>query len=230
MAFNLTNPSLASFSTHSSSEYKSFKLLTILPSIINSRLRERLGTPHVSISFAPDRQSSKTYSSFFEDTEYTKKNPLTPLPSAFNSSGFVYEPLVHIQGYVSPKCTDYLIWELGAFTEGSKVILGDELALAKITRVVRVGRNFIKFGVEALGSTSKDEIPVKRMIVSFSLDILCLTHLQRLKLFFFCRFLKSLRNFADEERVWDESDAMQGGPSVDYGKIICDMFGDIAWD
>jgi hypothetical protein len=189
-----------------------------------------LGAPCVSISFAPDRCSFETYSSFSEDTEYTKKNPSTPLPPAFNSSGFVYEPLVRIQGYISPKHADYFIWELGAFAEGSKVILGDELVLVRITRVVGVGRNFVKFGVEALGSTSKGEIPVKRMIVSFSPDVLRLTRLQRLKLFLFRRFLKSLRDFTDEERVWDESDVIQGGPSVDYGKLICDMFGDIAWD
>ena len=110
------------------------------------------------------------------------------------------------------------------------MILGDELVLAKITRVVGVGHNFVKFGVEVLGSTSKGKIPVKRLIVSFSPDILRLTLLQRLKLFLFHRFLKLLRDFTDKERVWDESDVMQGGPSVDYGKIICDMFGDIAWD
>jgi hypothetical protein len=40
------------------------------------------------------------------------------------------------------------------------VVLGDDLRLVKITKVVGVGRNFIKFGVEMLGSTSKDEIPV----------------------------------------------------------------------
>jgi len=50
---------------------------------------------------------------------------------------------------------DYFIWELRAFTEGSKVILGDELALVRITRVVGVGQNFVKFGVEVSGSSSR---------------------------------------------------------------------------
>jgi hypothetical protein len=153
-----------------------------------------------------------------------------PFPPASDSSGFVYEPLVHLQGYLSPKHADYFIWENGIFSEGAKVILGDELVLARITRVVGVGCSFVKFGVEVLGSASKDEIPVTRMIVSFSPDILRLTHLQCLKLIFFRRFLKLMRDFADVDRVWEEPDGMRSGQSVDYGKIICDMFGDIAWD
>jgi len=55
---------------------------------------------------------------------------------------------------------DYFIWEYGAFKEGVTVILGDNLRLVKITKVVGVGHNFIKFGVEVLGSSSKDEVPV----------------------------------------------------------------------
>jgi len=51
------------------------------------------------------------------------------------------------------------------------VILGDNLVLVKVTGVVGVGCNFVKFRVETLGSSSRDEIPVKRMIVSFSPDI-----------------------------------------------------------
>jgi hypothetical protein len=149
----------------------------------------------------------------------------------FDSSRFVYEPLVHIQGYISPKCADYFIWELGAFKEGSKVILGDDLVLARITRVVGVGCNYVKFGVETLGSSVKDEIPVKRMIVSFSLDIFRLTRVQHLKCFLFCRFLKLMKDFADEDRVWDGFDVeRQRGLSVDYGQMICDMFGSIDWE
>ena len=65
----------------------------------------------------------------------------------------------------------------------------------------------------------------------FSLDILHLTCLQCLKLLLFCRFLQSMRDFTDESRVCDESDAgMQGGLTVDYGKLTCEMFGDIAWE
>jgi hypothetical protein len=52
---------------------------------------------------------------------------------------------------------DYFIWELGVFKEGAKVNLGDNLVLARITGIVGVGRNFIKFGVETLGSSFKDD-------------------------------------------------------------------------
>jgi hypothetical protein len=54
-------------------------------------------------------------------------------------------------------------------------VLGDNFVLARITGVVGVGRNFVKFRVEMLGSSFRDEIPVKRMIISFSLDVFCLT-------------------------------------------------------
>ena len=59
--------------------------------------------------FTPDCQSCKNLSSFFEDTEYTKKIPLPPAPPATDSSGFIYEPLTHIQEYISPKHVDYFI-------------------------------------------------------------------------------------------------------------------------
>jgi hypothetical protein len=101
----------------------------------------------------------------------------------------------------------------------------------RITKVVEVRHNFVKFEVEMLGSSVKDEIPVKRMIISFSPDVFCLTHIQHLKCFFFHRFLKSIRDFADEDRVWDGLDVeTQRGSSINYGKIICDMFGGIDWE
>jgi hypothetical protein len=214
MATDLSNHSLNSLSTdtHLYFEYKIFKDRTIFPSIINSRIRERLGTPHVSLSFAPVCSSFKSHSSFFENTEYTKKNPSAPFPTIPDSSNFIYEPLTHLQGYISPKHADHFIWEFKVFTEGLKVILGDELGLARITRVVGVGQNFIKFGVDAFGSSSKGEIPVQRMIVSFSPGTFHLTCIQRLKLLFFRRFLKSVRDFANENRVWDESEV--GGHQV----------------
>ena len=108
-------------------------------------------------------------------------------------------------------------------------VLGDNLVLARITGVVGVGRNFVKFGVEMLGSSFRDEIPVKRMIISFSLDVFCLT--QCFKCFFFPRFLKSMRDFANVDRIFDGFDAeRQRGLSVDYGMVICDMFGGIDWE
>ena len=206
-------------------EYKFFKCHTILPSIVNSCIRKQLGAPRVSITFAPNRQSGEDLSSFFKDTEYTKKNPSPPAPPAADSSGFTYEPLTCIQGYVSPKHADYFIWELGVFEEGSKVVLGDNLVLARITGIVGVGRNFVKFGVETLGSSFRNEIPVKRMIISFSPDVFCLSRSQRFKHSFFPWLLKSMRDFADVDRVFDEVEAeKQNGQSAGYGRIICDMF------
>jgi hypothetical protein len=225
-----SNPSLESVSSDTPSllEYKFFKCHTILPSIINSCIR---GASCISITFAPDHQSGEDLSSFFEDTKYTKKNPSPPAPPAADSSGFTYEPLTHIQGYVSPKRADYFIWELGVFEEGLKVVLGDNLVLARITGIVGVGHNFIKFGVETLGSSFRSEIPVKRMIVSFSPDVFHLSRSQRFKCFFFPRFLKLMRDFADVDRIFDESDVeKQNGLLADYGRVICNMFGGIDWD
>ena len=99
------------------------------------------------------------------------------------------------------------------------------------TGVVGVGHNFVKFGVETLGSSHRDEIPVKRMIISFSPDIFHLTHFQCLKCSFFPRFLKLMKDFANVDRIFDGFDAeRQRGLSVDYGKAICDMFGGIDWE
>jgi hypothetical protein len=126
---------------------------------------------------------------------------------------------------------DSFIWELRVFKEGLKVILGDNLVLARITGIVGVGCNFIKFGVETLGSSFRDEIPVKRIIVSFSPDVFHLSHSQRFKCFFFPRFLKSMRDFANADRIFNGfNEEKQRGLSVDYGKVICDMFGGIDWD
>jgi hypothetical protein len=228
-----SNPSLESVSSDTPSvlEYKSFKRLTILPSIVNSCIRRRLGALRVSITFAPNRRSGEDLSSFFEDTEYTRKDPSLPAPPAADSSGFTYEPLTHIQGYISPKRADYFIWELGVFEEGSKVVLGDNLVLARITGIVGVGRNFIKFGVDTLGSSFRNEIPVRRMIVSIPPDVFFLTRSQRFKRSFFPWFLKSMRDFADADRIFDEAEAEKAnGQSADYSRIICDMFGYIDWD
>jgi hypothetical protein len=138
---------------------------------------------------------------------------LPPAPPAADSSGFTYKPLTRIQGYVSPKRADYFIWELGVFEEGLKVVLGDNLVLARITGVVGVGRNFIKFGVDTLGS-------------SFGIppDIFCLSRSQCFKHSYFPWFLKSMRDFADADRVFDEAEVEKAnGQSAEYGRIICDM-------
>lgn len=103
--------------------------------------------------------------------------------------------------------------------------------MARITRVVGVGQNFIKFGVEVLGSSSKGEIPMQRMIVSFLPGTFHLTCIQCLKLLFFHKFLKSIRDFADENRVWDESEVgTQEELAVDHGKLIYEMFGDTIFE
>jgi hypothetical protein len=126
--------------------------------------------PRVSITFASDHPSFNNNSQFFEDTEYMHTTSSKPLPSLPCSGNSVYKPINHLQGYISPKCADYFVWEYGFFREWVTVILGDDLRLAEVTRVEGVGRNFIKFGVEALGSSSKDKISLQRMIVSFPPD------------------------------------------------------------
>jgi hypothetical protein len=108
----------------------------------------------------PDRSSTKNYSQFFKDTEFTQAIPSKSYPSLPDSEDFSCKPPIHLWGYFSPKRADYFIWEYGVYKEGAMVVLGDNLRLVKITKVEGVGHNFIKFRVEMLGSTSKDEIPV----------------------------------------------------------------------
>jgi len=233
MSSNLANPSLDSFlnDTHSSFDYKIFKHHIIYPSLINSRIRPQLGPPRVSISFAPDHPSSENHSQFFEDTKFTQTVPSKSYPLLPDSGKFSCEPPTHLWGYFSPKSADYFIWEYGVFKEGAMVILGDNLRLVKVTKVVGVGHNFIKFGVEALESSSKDEVPVQRIIISFSLDGFRLTRFQHLKRYLFCRFLKLMRDVADVERAWDESEVMaQEDLNTDYGKLLCEMFGFMIWE
>ena len=111
------------------------------------------------------------------------------------------------------------------------MVLSDNLVLARITGVVGVGRNFIKFGVDTLGSSFRNKIPVKRMIVSIPPDIFRLSCSQRFKCSFFPWFLKLMRDFADADRIFDEVEAEKAnGQSADYGRIICDMFRYIDWD
>ena len=100
------------------------------------------------------------------------------------------------------------------------VILGDDLRLVRITKVVGVGCNFIKFGVETLGSSSKDEVPVQRIIISFFSDDFHLTCIQCLKHYFFHRFLKLMREVVDVERVWDESEMMAQEVECRLWKIV----------
>jgi hypothetical protein len=105
------------------------------------------------------------------------------------------------------------------------------MRLVKITKVVWVGRNFIKFGVEMLGSASKDEIPVRRIIISFSPDGFHLTRSQCFKHYFLHWFLTLMRDIVDAERVWDESEVMaQDDLNMDYGKLLGEMFGFIMWE
>jgi hypothetical protein len=151
--------------------------------------------------------------------------------SPYTLSGVHQDAWGSVTYSISPKCADYFIWELGVFEEGSKVVLGDNLVLARITGIVGVGCNFVKFWVETLGSSFRNEIPVKRMIISFPPDVFRLSRSQHFKCSFFPWFLKSMRDFADVDRIFDEVEAeKQNGQSADYGRIICDMFGYIDWE
>ena len=156
--------------------------------------------------------------------------PSKSYPSVPDSGKFSYETPTHLWGYFSPKHADYFIWEYESFKEGATVILGNDLRLVRITKVVGVGRNFIKFGVEMLGSSSKNEVPVRRIIISFSLNAFHLTRFHHLKHYFFRRFLKSMRDVADVERVWDESEVMvQEDLNAGYEKLLCELFRFMIW-
>jgi hypothetical protein len=154
--------------------------------------------PRVSITFAPDRPSADDFQQFLTETDY-HHSPTKPLPSLPRPD----VPDV-IRGYVSPIQPKYFIWEAGSFREGSLVTLGSSTCVAKVTKAQRVGRNYFLMGLENLGSVAGD-VAVQGLVVSFPPSQFQLSFLQRIKLRFFRRFLRSsFRDFVDDQQVRGE--------------------------
>jgi hypothetical protein len=154
--------------------------------------------PRVSITFAPDRPSADDFQQFLTETNY-HHSPTKPLPSLPRPD----VPDV-IRGYVSPIQPKYFIWEAGSFREGSLVTLGSSTCVARVTKAQRVGRNYFLMGLENLGSVAGD-VAVQGLVVSFPPSQFQLSFLQRIKLRFFRRFLRSsFRDFVDDQQVRGE--------------------------
>jgi len=80
-------------------------------------------------------------------------------------------------------------------------MLGGSGRLAKVLGVGGVGRNFFMMRLEDFEDPEAGEVPVRKLIVSFNPVGIRFSVLQRLKIRFFRPFLKSMRDFVDEERV-----------------------------
>jgi len=175
--------------------------------------------PRVSITFAPDRPSADEFRRILAETDY-HHSPTKPLPSPPRPD---VPDFIH--GYISPIQPKYFIWEAGSFKEGSLVMLGSSTCLARVTKAQRVGRNYFLMGLENLGSVLAGEVVVQGLVVSFPPSQFQLSFLQRIKLRFFRRFLRSsFRDFVDDQQVRGEE-----GPIFDpeYLAVLEECLGDL---
>jgi hypothetical protein len=104
------------------------------------------------------------------------------------------------EGYVSSKQLDCFVWEGGFFEEGSSVILGNNVRLAKVMGVVGVGWNYFMMGLKDSGRTLEGEMTLQRMVVSIEPSHFHLSLFQCFQLHFLKHFLGSMLNFLDEDR------------------------------
>ena len=185
-----------------SMDYQQFEADVIRPFLLETKARVALGNNlRLSLTFAPRSSSLDEYHKFFSETDYNHPTPSKPLPSVPRDDDTSSKPLCLLQGYFSPKRADYFIWEFGHFEQGSIVMLGGSGRLAKVLGVGGVGRNFFMMRLEDFEDPEAGEVPVRKLIVSFNPVGIRFSVLQRLKIRFFRPFLKSMRDFVDEERV-----------------------------
>lgn len=119
------------------------------------------------------------------------------------------EPPRNIQGYFSPKRAGYFVWESGYFKEGSLVRLGASGRIAEVFEVGGVGRNFFMMRLREVGNPWSGKVTAQGLIVSFNPINIRLSFTQRIKLRFFKPFLKSFKDFADEEEEYEVYDDME---------------------
>jgi hypothetical protein len=112
--------------------------------------------------------------------------------------------LNRIQGYFSPKRAGYFIWESGYFREGSVVELGSSGRLAEVLEVGGVGKNYYMMKLKDLESLEVGNTATRGLVVSCRPTNIRFSLAQRLKMRFFKLFLKSLRDFADEKKVFNK--------------------------
>jgi hypothetical protein len=117
---------------------------------------------------------------------------------------FNLEPPRNIQGYFSPKRAGYFVWESGYFKKGSLVRLGASGRIAEVFEVGGVGRNFFMMKLREVGNPWAGKVTAQGLVISFNPIHIRFSFTQRIKLRFFKPFLKSLKDFADEEWVYDD--------------------------
>jgi hypothetical protein len=119
------------------------------------------------------------------------------------------EPPRDIQGYFSPQRAGYFVWESGFFKEGSLVRLGASGRIAEVFEVGGVGRNYFMMRLREVGNPWAGKVAAQGLIVSFNPINIHLSFAQRVKLRFFKPFLKSFKDFADEEEEYEVYDDME---------------------
>jgi len=113
-----------------------------------------------------------------------------------------------VMGYFSPKCPDHFMWESGFFENRSLIALGKSFRKAQVVGVCGVGRNYVMLELKEVGRVLKGQVAVQRMVVSTSPSSISfqLSFRHRLFLYFFKRFLKTFKDFADEEQMKGDED------------------------
>jgi hypothetical protein len=129
--------------------------------------------------------------------------------SALLAFVFDLEPPRDIQGYFSPKRAGYFVWESGYFREGSLVRLGASGRIAEVFEVGGVGRNFFMMRLREVGNLGAGKVTTQGLVVSFDPINIRLSFTQRIKLRFLKPFLKTFKDFADEEEEYEVYDDME---------------------
>jgi len=104
---------------------------------------------------------------FLKETDYHNSLHSTNIPLPRPSSKVApVDPHYFLEGYVSSKQLDCFVWEGGFFEEGSSIILGNNVRLAKVLGVVGVGQNYFMMGLKDSGRALEGEMTLWRMVVS----------------------------------------------------------------
>jgi hypothetical protein len=96
------------------------------------------------------------------------------------------------------------VWEAGYFKKGAKVQLGKSRHLAMVLGFGGIGKNYMMMKMEELGRNLEGKAPITHMVISACPTKTWLVALHFVGLFFFKRFLGSMKDFMDEDRTLDK--------------------------
>jgi hypothetical protein len=194
-------------------DYSNFEATVIRPTIRAVRSRAELSAELGShLSFATSRHSLDTTYQVLLETDYNRPEHSLrlpyPSPKPKMSAAVPLTRTFTVMGYFSPKRPDCFVWESGFFENRSIIALGKSFRKAQVVGVCGVGRNYVMLELKEVGKVLKGQVAVQRMVVSTSPSSISfqLSFRHRLFLYFFKRFLKTFKDFADEEQMKGNED------------------------